>query len=128
MDQKDTEFWNMLADMPRRNAPEGFSATVMARIASEVQLAPVVKKDSRVKWVSWGGIAAALIGVVGFMSQMMAPESIQDDAVIASVDDQVLLDSAYESLGYESLQDAVCSVSSPDMDNLGEADFASMIL
>lgn len=122
MDHDDTELWNVLSRAPRRNAPAGFADSVMARIALESQEG---RRGKRFCWVPWGASAAAVIGFAALVFQMFAPVSIQDEGAMASINDEVLLDSAYESLGYESLQDAVCSVSSPEMDNLGEAELTN---
>lgn len=120
----DTELWDTLAKIPGRKTPAGFADAVMARIASEPQAAV---KSLRGAWIPWSAAAAALIGAAALVFEMVAPVSVHDDSLLVSIDDEVLLDSAYESLGYELLQDAVCSVSSADMDHMGEADLTKTI-
>lgn len=125
MNQEDRPLWDLLGKAERSKASVGFAGAVMARIAAEEQTPVSVIHGSRLWW-QWGGAAAAaVVAVLGLIISLQEPS--QQDA-LAQVDDELLLDVAYVSLGSESLQDAVCLLSSQDsVADMSDSEIADLV-
>ncbi|MEG1507699.1 MAG: hypothetical protein RR373_03600 [Akkermansia sp.] len=128
MDTRDQQLWDILGKLHRTKAPEGFADVVMARLALESQELQYTKKVSFLSLHRGmvASLAALIVGVV-IAFCLMSPGAWLDPDELAQVDDEMLLDVAYLSLGDETLQDAVCRISSPDVSSFGDRDLTEML-
>lgn len=134
MNDKDQQLWDLLGEAGRRHAPESFTRSVMERIALEQQ-APAKTtwislswfdkiKDARFSYAVTAGAAAALCVLL----VLTRVDSSQDPASLAAeVDDEILLDLAFQSLGQEELQNAVYEIASIDARPIADRDLAELI-
>ncbi len=111
---QDRPLWDLLGKAERAKAPAGFAESIMAKISAADQAAAPVSHGLWGRW-KWCGTAAAAVAACLSLAITLQDSSESQDAYAAvQVDDELLLDAAYVSLGSESLQDAVCLISSQD--------------
>lgn len=134
MDNKDQQLWDLLGEAGRRHAPEGFTRSVMEQIALEQQQPARTSwfclswfdkiKDARFSYAVTAGAAAVLC----LLLVLTRIEPSQDPASLAvEVDDEILLDLAFQSLGQEELQNAVYEIASIDARPIADRELAEMI-
>ncbi len=133
--QDDWELWELLGKAERKKAPAGFAEAVMKRIAEEqpssASCQPEIREQSwGISWKVWISAAAAVITVGLFLFSALEPTSqgVDELAVADQVDDSYLVGAAYESLGSETLRDAVCLFSSQDsMEDMSDTEIAQLV-
>ena len=114
MNQEDRPLWDLLGKAERAKAPAGFADSIMAKISAVEQPAVPVPHGTWGRWKWSGAVAAALVVCVSLVISLQDSSVSQDTYAVQVVDDELLLDVAYASLGSESLQDAVCLLSSQE--------------
>lgn len=120
MENQDQELWDLLGRAERREAPVGFADTVMRRIAREEQQAvekrkrPWLGKFSISSPLAWSAVTGAAAMLCVALLLLESNGGGNSASLAAEIDDEVLMDVAFSTLGDKELQDAVYQISSMD--------------
>ncbi len=134
-EREDNKLWQVLGEASRPTPPADFSRRVMMRIMAEEQEKPATpvinampffKRPAFRMWT--GAAAAAFACVLGFMAVMDDATPV-DATYLSAVDiDDVLVQEAGQSLGEETLMDAMGTLAASETGVISDDSIQEFIL